>query len=126
MSTKVLEEPSKPSPRATKGSDWQDSIYQPPTGKLVKQSKNDVAGANVISDESIRVPGLLKLGHRIKVPSIIYTQTQMGCIKRNPCFVFQYLFLWPWNWLLNKEHFCKGGKLPTWGDLEAVFTQSWN
>ena len=62
MNTNVLEKPSKLSPEAVKSSDWQDSIYQPPPGKLVKQSKNDEAGANVISDESIRVPVLLETG----------------------------------------------------------------
>ena len=62
MNTKVWEKPSKLSPEAVKSSDWQDSIYQPPPGKFVKQSKNDEAGANVISDESIRVPVLLETG----------------------------------------------------------------
>ena len=62
MNTKVWERPSKLSPEAVEWSDWQDSIYQPTPGKLVKQSKNDEAGANVISDESIRVPVLLETG----------------------------------------------------------------
>jgi hypothetical protein len=45
---------SKLSLQAAKKCDWQDSVYQPAPGKLVKWGKNNGAGANVISDESIR------------------------------------------------------------------------
>lgn len=63
MNTKIWEKPLKvSSPEAIEWSDWQNSIYQPPPGKLVKQHKNDGAGANVISDESIRVPVPLETG----------------------------------------------------------------
>lgn len=53
---------SKLSCEDTKWSDWQDSIYQPAPGKLMKQGKNDGSGANVISDESIRDLVLLETG----------------------------------------------------------------
>lgn len=62
MNTDVWQKPLKLSPEAIECSDWQNSLYQPPPGKLVKQSKNDGARANVISDESIRVPVLLETG----------------------------------------------------------------
>lgn len=62
MHTKVPEKPWELSSEDMEWSDWQDAIYQSPPGKLVRQSKNDGAGVNVISDETIRVSVLRETG----------------------------------------------------------------
>lgn len=61
MNSKAPEKGSELSPEAVEWPDWQGSVHQPSAGKLVRQSRNGGAGANVTSDESIRVPVPLEL-----------------------------------------------------------------